>query len=393
MDPDLDVRSDDIQQFEFLSNDLDNNIDKCLDLIISHHLILLPELSPAVHIRLFQLMNKKPDFVLGLIASGHLPLAEVNDSLVQLVLSHEHPNYALLQRLVDVGFTISDACLLTLLKQGSIVNSLEQISQLVPKATLRKHCLTVLKTMFGGEGGFHPFSCTKLVQFFEISEQEIAPMILHKLELQIQDPKFSNKNLYCPFKTRAFPKTDPVSCWFWIRNFYGPGHWFSLKSYQDLLLWIDDHRNGFDGDQEQKIKKALNVFLADKSVFSPEHLLTLKSIHGQPFKSQIACRILFDYSSYLDTHHLPMYQNQIWKKHLDDILGSKWHRHSSKSFDLEPPYQQFTLQKTLKMFKPESWSFRRKSQPETDLFMEIAYKMHQQISGKLNNQLPTFKTR
>ncbi|KAJ3271049.1 hypothetical protein HDV01_007130 [Terramyces sp. JEL0728] len=285
---------DDVANFEYLSNDFDLNFNDILGLMQEYSFIPLPELTPTAVIRLLKVIQKDVGVFDWLLNHQGLYIPSINDGLVRMMVTNP-PNkeaaktqFELLEHLLDQGFRISDDVVLCQLRNYTSPELFEMLDRLVPKQKLKDCAALVLNRMFGPNGSFIPDIASSLIEHFEISLDEIRPMILYT-----KSSRQSGQQL--PYQTRSFEQERVVEIWYWVVQHYSHGALLIDVVLDDFLMWLSQSQallkfRTFKIEIGELLMKRILECRIDS--FKPRHLEQLSKIANIAEWSQLCLNTL-----------------------------------------------------------------------------------------------------
>lgn len=296
--------TDDIKAFEFLTNDLQANLNTIRSLITDYHFIPIESVTPTAPTRLSHLLQTDITFLDILINPSRLglPLSVINTTQITHLLSSPSTHH-LLPTFLARGFTLTRPLILHQLRNHPTPEFLEMLQNHVADPLLRSCTRQILQEYFGpSSSGFQSDIVTNIVETYVIGDSEIAQLLFLPPTLTA-----------LPYSSRCYEQTDPVAVWKWVVDRYGPHHAFSVKCFDDLVLWVSElggrwrrafrnvpHRNSAtaadmgkeDGTAQEGStmppspppKSPQNVILTFQSLglrLRPRHIPSLTRIHAE----------------------------------------------------------------------------------------------------------------
>ncbi|KAJ3308503.1 hypothetical protein HDV04_001182 [Boothiomyces sp. JEL0838] len=271
---------DDVASFEYLSNDFDLNFNDILGLMQEYSFIPLPELTPTAAIRLLKIIQKDIKVFDWLLNVQGLYIPSINDGLIRMMVTNP-PNkeaaqqqFELLKHLLSLGFRISDDVILCQMRNYTSPELFEMLDALVPYSKLKDCAMQVLNRMFGPTGSFIPDIASSLISHFEISLDEIRPMILYT-----KSSRQSGQHL--PYQTRSFEQERVVEIWYWVVTHYSNGALLIDVILDDFMMWLSQSQallkfRTFKIEIGESLMKSILEYRFDS--FKPRHLEQLSKI-------------------------------------------------------------------------------------------------------------------
>ncbi|KAJ3323072.1 hypothetical protein HDV06_002518 [Boothiomyces sp. JEL0866] len=271
---------DDVASFEYLSNDFDLNFNDILGLMQEYSFIPLPELTPTAVIRLLKIIQKDIDVFDWLLNVQGLFIPSVNDGLIRMMLTNP-PNkeaaeqqFELLKHVLSHGFKISDDVILCQLRNYTSPELFQILDELVPYARLKDCAMQVLNRMFGPNGSFIPDIASSLIEHFQISLDEIRPMILYT-----KSSRQSGQHL--PYQTRSYEQERVVEIWYWVVTHYSHGTLLIDVILDDYMMWLSQSQallkfRSFKIEIGELLMKSILECRLDS--FKPRHLEQLSKV-------------------------------------------------------------------------------------------------------------------
>ncbi|TPX59393.1 hypothetical protein SpCBS45565_g07736 [Spizellomyces sp. 'palustris'] len=225
--------TDDIMAFESLTNDLEQNLDQVRELISSFYFVPLETVTPTATIRLYQLLQADISILDVLIHQNGMDPRAINDTFMrQLLSSSKNRDKApeLLPEYIKRGFSLSRQVVISQLRDCPTPCILMALKNYVPKPLLLSCAHQVLRDYFGPSSpGFYPETVEHIVSTFDVPDSLVKTILFHPA------------NVYAlPYATRCFEQSNPVPVWRWVVGRYGAGHAFSVKCFDDLLVWVSE---------------------------------------------------------------------------------------------------------------------------------------------------------
>jgi hypothetical protein len=285
------VDGDDINQFEYLSNRIDGHFEDIKNLIEYHGFIPSPRLTPSAPFRILTMAAKDIEFVRRLIRDQGMLIDDVNDSVLNMLLSNfATSDTQLLLDLVALGFQLTPNIIQVQFRKLS-TELLDALLQIVPLHVLEDCAIQVLSKMFGHDGQFVPETASDLINLFELSDECVRSFFLN-------DGSRSPPTIY-PYKTRCFEQTTAIEVWKWVFEVYGASHEFTEASFEDLLHWMAlasplliESMNS-----EDIIQSFWKIWRANAELMQPRHLEYVTRLLQTPFWVAFAGQIVSEISS------------------------------------------------------------------------------------------------
>ena len=298
---------DDALEFEQLSADLLNNQDQIRHLIRNHDFVPTTHFSHRAHVQVYRLGVFDEAFLELLINTG-LDVASLNDSVIHLVLAN-HPQ--LFSRFQN-HFHISTQFILAQLEAGE-QEILDIISQKVSRNRLSTCALQVLDQALGPDGRFASRVVDNIISVGRLSDAQLAKSFLVSGHLKTR----------IPYATRCYEQSRPMQVWSWILDRYGPNHFLSRLSLDDLITWIGE-QSGYRGNLYRQITgeepwRFVLEFLHKRSTLSPLQFTRLLGMHAQSNAIQYLAQITDGMYLYSDLS--PRHCVQEWIASLQVILS------------------------------------------------------------------------
>ncbi|KAI8895314.1 hypothetical protein BC833DRAFT_601665 [Globomyces pollinis-pini] len=277
----------DVQEFEYLSNDLKLNLKNAKVLFYEHHFVPLPELTPSAVFRLYKL--SQIDLTLFDFLLTRIYILDINDSLMRMVLANfSTKNAYLLKHLIRKGFKLTPDILICQFRNTTSPELFETLFEIMPKKSLKPYAIDVLTKLFGPHGHFSATLVDTLIEKFEIKEANLQLMIIYHY-------KFSSSSTPSTFQTRCFEQPNAFDCWAWILRKFGADHEIAESSFDDMLLWLSQ-ANGQEEVRymsKEQISLILNNYLNQNfNLLQPRHFEYLSKMASVPYWGVIASNLL-----------------------------------------------------------------------------------------------------
>ncbi|KAJ3173589.1 hypothetical protein HDU88_002676 [Geranomyces variabilis] len=226
---------DDVHTFEYLSNDLINNLDTIRLLITRYHFVPLESITPTATFRLSQLLQTDISLLDTLVHSNGLSQRLINDTLVSHLLNsskfNQHCLHTTLSCYLSRGFTLTRSVIVTQLRSHPSDAILQVLQNLVPPGLLLSCATNVLSEFFGPSVvSFNPEVMTRIASQYRISDAVFRTVLFHPLSS-------------LPFQTRCYEQQNPIPVWTWIVDHFGAAHRFAEVAFRDVIVWANDVRD------------------------------------------------------------------------------------------------------------------------------------------------------
>jgi hypothetical protein len=96
------LSEDDIQQFEYFSNNLDHHFDEVEELLLQFNFIPCPLVTPSASFRLLEIAKKELKVIDQIFKNGFC-VKEINDSFMQMVLGNIPEHKHLVEKFLQIG--------------------------------------------------------------------------------------------------------------------------------------------------------------------------------------------------------------------------------------------------------------------------------------------------